>query len=98
MISCLLDSGADYTVLPSTEITRVGLAVPATTITVSSVTGVATFPVFHGLGIEIEGIAITANVLIDTTGATRPILGRSDFMSAGVVGLRHARPDEWMFA
>jgi predicted aspartyl protease len=82
--ACLVDTGADYTVLPVSALTGIGLMVAGLpTVTIRTVDGsTATLPKAAGLHLEIEGVRITTDVLFSSAQKFTPVVGRLDLMKA----------------
>lgn len=81
---CLVDTGADYTILPASMAVTLGLApggLPTVSITAADGT-VFSLPQATGLDLVIEGYRVTADVLFCSASKFTPLVGRRDLMNA----------------
>jgi predicted aspartyl protease len=85
---CLVDTGSDYIILPRSAATTVGIALSGTKKTIRGATGSASFDFETNLQFIIEGLSITADVLLDPSpgAAFVPILGRVAILAAFDLG------------
>jgi hypothetical protein len=85
ILICLVDSGSDFTILPASAASAVGIAV-------SSLTQVASFsspggprymlPLDPSVRLVVEGYAITVPVAFSSSPSFIPILGRNEMLAA----------------
>lgn len=81
---CLVDTGADYTILPDTMAVTLGLALgrlPVVTIRAAD-GSTFTIPMATGLRLVIEGFIVIADVLFCSAPKFTPLVGRVDLMNA----------------
>lgn len=83
IIQCLVDTGSDYTVLPLSAATAVGI-VPSGPWVPFRTAGGATYRLQSHLGVllVVEGYAITVQVAFSTARGFSPILGRLELAAA----------------
>lgn len=81
---CLVDTGADYTILPDSMALTLGVAVGTLpTIKLTAADGsVFYLPRATGLDLVIEGYPVTADVLFCSAPKFTPLVGRRDLMNA----------------
>jgi hypothetical protein len=95
--NCLVDTGADYIILPIDAANTVGIILSGATMPVHGVTGSASLNFETNLEIIIENHAsITADVLFDPrpTAAFVPILGRTAILALCDLGFDVT---DWLF-
>jgi len=86
---CLVDTGADYLLLPASARKGAGLLARPTTIHTSKTAGgVATFDLMTGVEVEIEGYTVTIDVLFDPKNAATPLAGRNLLLAAFEIGFQ----------
>lgn len=84
---CLVDTGADYLILPQNVATRVGLNIAgAQTMRLSVVGGSIAVPYIKNLEVDIEGHVIHTDVVFDPHARTNGLLGRAALLSLFDVG------------
>src|SRR5262245_27950577 len=81
---CLVDTGADYTILPDTMAVRLGLILRGLPIVSIIAADGSTFslPRATGLDLVIEGYPVTADILFCSAPKFTPLVGRRDLMNA----------------
>lgn len=86
---CLVDTGADYLLLPASAARSSGLSlVSSTSLSVSTAGGAATMNLLRGVHVEIEGYAVKVDVLFDPTNRCPPLAGRGILLPAFAVGMQ----------
>jgi hypothetical protein len=89
----LVDSGADYVVLPEKAGLGAGLPLPPKpTTTLSGVGGSVGAALMRGILLEFQKLRITADVMFDYTNSVRPLFGRSGIRALRDIGLD---PTDW---
>ena len=85
---CLVDTGSDFIVLPTSAASLIGLPLSGTKKTYRGVTGSASFDFEIGLQVDVEGCVITTDVLFAPTATVGfvPILGRVAILAAFDLG------------
>ena len=84
----LVDSGADYIVLPEKAGLSVGLRLPPThTTTLSGVGGSVNAALMHNITLEFQSFQITADVMFDYSNSVRPLFGRSGIRALQDIGM-----------
>jgi predicted aspartyl protease len=80
---CLVDTGADYTILPVSAAVAVGI-IPAGPWVTFRTAGGATYALWSHLGVRlvVEGYAITTQVAFSTAPGFSPVLGRLELVAA----------------
>ena len=79
---CLVDTGADYLLLPMSAANLVGITPAGRSVNVSTAAGVAAMILEPGVDVEIEGLNVTVSVLFDPTNTTRLVAGRNVLLAA----------------
>jgi hypothetical protein len=80
---CLVDTGSDYSVLPTAAATAAAIALTGPAITFSTAGGVAyTLPSHPAVDLIVEGYAITVPVAFSASAAFTPLLGRLELVEA----------------
>jgi hypothetical protein len=81
---CLVDTGADYTILPDSMAATLGLALGGLPVVSIAAADGSTFslPRANGLDLVIEGYLVTADVLFCSAPKFTPLVGRRDLMNA----------------
>jgi predicted aspartyl protease len=95
IIQCLVDTGADYTVIPTYIV--LGFNVTSTSpFSVTTAGGYVTYNIQTGVDVEIEGFRIKTDILFDPSpsAAYIPILGRVTLLSAFDFGFNI---NEWLY-
>jgi hypothetical protein len=89
----LVDSGADYVVLPEKAGLSAGIGLPAKpTTTLHGVGGNIAAALMRGLALEFQGLRIAADVMFDYSNAAPPLFGRSGMRALQDIGLD---PGDW---
>jgi hypothetical protein len=89
----LVDSGADYIVLPEKAGLLAGIALPSKpTTTLHGVGGIVGAALVRGLALEFQTLRIAADVLFDYSNAAPPLFGRSGLRALRDIGLD---PSDW---
>ncbi len=89
----LVDSGADYVVLPEKAGLAAGIRLPTTpTTTLRGVGGSVGAALVSGVDLEFQSRPITADVMFDYTNSVRPLFGRSGIRALKDIGLD---PTDW---
>jgi hypothetical protein len=89
----LVDSGADYVVLPEKAGLSVGISLPPkATTTLRGVGGVVGAALVPGVSLEFQSLTIKADVMFDYSNSVRPLFGRSGFRGLSDIGLD---PTNW---
>lgn len=82
-LQCLVDTGSDYTVLPLSAATSVGIVPSGPWVTFRTAGGANYRLRSHlGVNLEVEGYAIVAQVIFSQATAFTPILGRLELVAA----------------
>ncbi len=85
---CLVDTGSDYTILPISAATAIGLTPSGPPVTFRSVGGVAyTLPSHSAVYIEIQGYLTIGTVVFSTAAGFSPIIGRLELIQAFDIGM-----------
>jgi len=85
---CLVDTGADFLVLPASAAAASGLSLTrATPFPLSSATGPATMSILKGVPIEVEGYLVKVDVVFDPTNKCPPLAGRGSLLAAFKLGM-----------
>ena len=85
---CLVDTGADFLVLPASAAGASGLSLSNTAqFPLSSATGSATMFILRSVAIEIEGYAVNVDVVFDPTNKCPPLVGRGALLAAFSLGM-----------
>ncbi len=86
----LVDSGADYVVLPEKAGLAVGLPLPPThTTTLRGVGGHANAALMRNITLEFQSLRITADVMFDYSNSVPALFGRSGIRALQDVGIDH---------
>lgn len=86
-IQCLVDTGSDYTVLPMSMATAVGIVPSGPLITFRTAAGVSySLPSHPRVDLIIEGYAIRVPIAFSTAASFIPILGRIEAVAAFDIG------------
>ena len=89
----LVDSGADYIVLPEKAGLAAGLRLPPTpTTTLRGVGGSVGAALMRGIDLEFQRLPIKADVMFDYTNSVRPLFGRTGILALQDIGLD---PSNW---
>jgi hypothetical protein len=89
----LVDSGADYVVLPEKAGLSAGINLPAKpTTTLNGVGGSVKAALMYNIDLEFQGLQITADVMFDYSNAVPPLFGRSGILALKDIGLD---PSKW---
>jgi hypothetical protein len=89
----LVDSGADYVVLPEKAGLAAGIRLPATpTTTLRGVGGSVGAALVSGVDLEFQSRPIKADVMFDYSNSVRPLFGRSGILVLKDIGLD---PSNW---
>lgn len=89
----LVDSGADYVVLPEKSGLKVGIALPPKpTTTLRGVGGGVGAALVNGVSLEFQSLQIKADVMFDYSNSVRPLFGRSGFRALSDIGID---PADW---
>ncbi|HEV3241322.1 MAG TPA: hypothetical protein VG429_13065 [Casimicrobiaceae bacterium] len=89
----LVDSGADYVVLPEKAGLRAGIALPPKpTTTLSGVGGSVGAALMRGLALEFQSLRIVVDVMFDYSNGAPPLFGRSGLRALQDIGLD---PSDW---
>lgn len=89
----LVDSGADYVVLPEKAGLAVGISLPSKpTTTLQGVGGVVAAALVPGVNLEFQSLRIRADVMFDYSNSVRPLFGRSGFRALSDIGID---PTDW---
>jgi hypothetical protein len=84
----LIDSGADYVVLPEKAGLRAGINLPAIPSTrLNGVGGNVTAELARGVKLEFEGLTIAADVMFDYSNSVPALFGRSGILALKEIGL-----------
>ena len=84
----LVDSGADYVVLPEKAGLRAGLALPPRPATsLNGVGGSVGATLMHKVALEFQKRRIVADVMFDYSNTVRPLFGRSGIRALQEIGL-----------
>jgi predicted aspartyl protease len=87
-IQCLVDTGSDYTILPMSIATAVGITPTGPPITFRTANGASyTLPSHPSVDLIVEGYHITVFVVFSSAAAFTPILGRLELVTAFDIGL-----------
>jgi hypothetical protein len=82
-LRCLVDTGSDYTILPVSAATAVGIVPSGPSVTFRTAGGATySLPSHPTVRLEVEGYAITVPVAFSTAGRFSPILGRLELVAA----------------
>lgn len=86
---CLVDTGADYLLLPGSAAAASGLSL-ATSVpsTVSTAGGRAAMQLLRAVSVEIEGYRVVVDVLFDPTNKCPPLAGRGVLLPAFSIGMQ----------
>jgi hypothetical protein len=86
--SVLVDSGADYVVLPEKAGLNAGIALPPRpTTTLNGVGGSVGAALVRGVALEFQNLPLRADVLFDYSNAVPPLFGRSGIRALSDIGL-----------
>ena len=89
----LVDSGADYVVLPEKAGLSAGINLPAKpTTTLNGVGGSVDVELMHNIKLEFQGLPIKADVMFDYSNSVQPLFGRSGIRALQDIGLD---PSDW---
>jgi hypothetical protein len=89
----LVDSGADYVVLPEKAGLAAGIRLPATpTTTLRGVGGSVNAALMRDIDLEFQSRPIKADVMFDYSNSVRPLFGRSGILALQDIGLD---PKDW---
>ncbi len=96
LYQCLVDTGADYTVLPLAMALSAGITVSGGFSTITTVAGAASFYFLTGITLEVEGYVVPTDVYIDPSPAAAyiPLLGRATLLSAFDLGFNVS---DWLY-
>ncbi|MDQ2963329.1 MAG: aspartyl protease family protein [Pseudomonadota bacterium] len=84
----LVDSGADYVVLPEKAGLAAGVTLPAKpTTTLRGVGGSVGAALVTGVRLEFQSLRIRADVMFDYSNSVRPLFGRSGILALKDIGL-----------
>jgi hypothetical protein len=84
----LVDSGADYVVLPEKAGLSAGINLPAKpTTTLNGVGGSVDAELMHNIKLEFQGLSIKADVMFDYSNSVPPLFGRSGIRVLQDIGL-----------
>ncbi len=85
---CLVDTGSDYTILPMSAATAIGLTPSGPPVTFRSVVGTTyTLPSYSAVGIVIQGYLTVGPVVFSTASGFSPIIGRLELIQAFDIGM-----------
>jgi len=74
----LVDTGADYLMLPRVVATRLGYNLTVgRKVTVRGATGASSGVIVSGCNIEIESVPLTVDILFNNSGSSPPLIGRN---------------------
>ena len=86
-VQCLVDTGADYTILPLSLATAIGIMPTGPLVAFRTAAGTAfALPSHPAVSLIVEGYAITVPVAFPAAAAFAPILGRLELVAAFDVG------------
>ena len=86
-IQCLVDTGSDYTVLPMSMATAVGIVPSGLPVTFRTAAGVSySLPSHPTVDLIVEGYRINTPVAFSTAASFIPILGRLEAVAAFDIG------------
>ncbi len=89
----LVDSGADYVVLPEKAGLSVGISLPTKpTTTLRGVGGGVGAALVPSVSLEFQSVQIKADVMFDYSNSVRPLFGRSGFRALRDIGID---PTDW---
>lgn len=94
VFTCLVDTGADYLLLPSSAAASVRLALPRRTVSIGTVGGSISVHQVSGCTVEIEGVSVPVTVLFDPSGNLPLVLGREAIMACCECGFN---TQEWLW-
>jgi predicted aspartyl protease len=93
--NCLVDTGADHTILPAAAAGVVDIALPSTTTAFATLGGVVKVYQVPNCTIKIEGTLVRGvTVLFDPSGRVPPVVGRDVLMELKNFGLNQV---EWLW-
>ena len=85
---CLVDTGADYLVLPASAAALSGISLStAVSTAVSSAAGRASMLLMRSVAVAIEGWALTVDVMFDPTNKCPLLAGRGLLLPAFTIGM-----------
>ncbi|WP_254615424.1 aspartyl protease family protein [Cupriavidus basilensis] len=86
---CLVDTGADYLLLPGSAAAASGLSLArSVTLVVSTVGGGVSMQLLTAVAVKIEGYRINVDVLFDPTNKCPPLAGRGVLLPAFAIGMQ----------
>jgi predicted aspartyl protease len=89
---CLVDTGADYLLLPASAATASGLSLTTSVpFTVSTANGNALMRLLTAVAVDIEGYRVTVDVLFDPTNQCPPLAGRGVLLPAFTMGMESSQ-------
>jgi predicted aspartyl protease len=93
--NCLVDTGADHTVLPVAAAVAVGIVLPPSLTTIGTMGGPASFYAVPNCTVEIEAIVVSGiTVLFDSSGRAPTVVGRDVLMALSEFGFNTY---EWLW-
>jgi len=86
---CLVDTGADYLLLPASAAALSGLSLSRSIpYAVSTAGGGVSMPLLKAVMVQIERYGVTVDVLFDPTNTCPPLAGRGVLIPAFAIGMR----------
>lgn len=96
LYNCLVDTGADYTVLPLFMTKSTGIVITGTLRRITTVAGSTWFLFETGITLEVEGYPVVTDVFFDPSpsAAHLPLLGRKTLLDTFDLGFNIS---EWLY-